>query len=326
MKREHPLKKFYEVIDRGDINYKINNIPDFPSIIEFEVTNHCNFHCLMCKTGVGTSIRKRGFMDSETYNVIISELEDKECAIKFVGQGEPLLNPNFIDFAKMAKEKNLVCHLTTNASLMNEEIMQQLIDIKFDSIKFSFQGINKEGFKLLRQKDYFDELMDKIELLYRKRDNNEYPFITICTSVTNESEEDIIKFIDKVQSICDKVEVGKTTLEYIELDKICDEKTREEIKKLQEMQSLNKVRYKCCNQVFDVITVRWNGDVSSCCGDNDGIMTLGNVHDNKINECWNSEKQNFYRNILKDNRYEELELCKHCYDFMGYMQEDNKHS
>lgn len=49
-----PLRKFYQIIDSGDTKSKIEMFPSFPRILEMEITNHCNFHCLMCKTGTET--------------------------------------------------------------------------------------------------------------------------------------------------------------------------------------------------------------------------------------------------------------------------------
>jgi radical SAM protein with 4Fe4S-binding SPASM domain len=236
-----------------------------------------------------------------------------------VGQGEPLLHPNFIEFLKIAKGNDIVCHLTTNGSLLNEKIMNEIIDEGLDSIKFSFQGVNCEGYRTLRQKDNFEKLISTIEELYKLRGEREKPYITVATSVTNETEEQIQKFKDRCSAFCDKVEVGITTLEFIDLDKIKNDETKQALQKLREHQNRIKKRYKCCNQVFDVITVRWNGDISACCADNDGIMTLGNIYEKSILDCWNSPLQNHYRKILADCRYDDLELCKNCYDVMGYM-------
>lgn len=319
MERVHPLKRFYATIDRGDIEYKISHIPEFPRIIEFEITNHCNFQCLMCKTGVGTALRERGYMSDETFRKVIDEIKGKGVALKFVGQGEPLLHEKFIDYVKLAKKNGVVCHLTTNGSLLDEMLMQKIIDSGLDSIKFSFQGVDREGYRTLRQKDNFESLLEKIEKLYRMRGDKESPYITVATSITNESEELVNAFKERCSDFCDKVEVGITTLEFIEIDKVRNEEAKAALLKLQEVQNRNKKRYKCCNQVFDVITVRWNGDVTACCADNDGIMTLGNIYEKGIQECWNSPLQNKYREILAKSRYEELEICKDCYDVMGYM-------
>lgn len=324
MNRIHPLKQFYDIIDDGDINKKLKSLPDFPRIIELEITNLCNFQCLMCKTGNDTSLRNKGMMTKETFEKLVDEISNHHTALKFVGFGESLLNKQFLEFASYAKSKGIVCHLTTNGSLLTEALMKQLIDIKFDSVKFSFQGVDREGYMTLRQKDDFYNLLEKIETFYKLRSNAEYPFLTIATSITNETKEQVEQFQQKCSDICDKLEVGTTTLEHLEINKVKDEKQKQQLHDLKEKQTLHKVRYQCCNQVYDVLTVRWNGQVSSCCADNDGIMCIGDLNLSTLEELWNCPKQKKYREILSRNEYEALPLCKNCYDYMGYMKNNNR--
>ncbi len=323
MERQNRLKEIYKTIDRGNAEEKINNLPDFPKIIEFEITNHCNFQCLMCKTGVGTSTRERGYMSDDTFDKVISEIKDYPIALKFVGQGEPLLHPKASEYIKIAKESGIIVHLTTNGSLLDEKMMKSMIDCKLDSVKFSFQGVDREGYWQLRQKDNYEELLDKIEQLYKLRGSGEFPYMTIGTSVTSESKEQVEAFRNRCENICDKVEVGITTLEFIDLGKVKNEATREGLKHIQEKQNLVKKRYVCCPQIFDTIAVRWNGDITACCADLDGIMTLGNIHNTSILECWNSSLENRYREILAKCEYDKLELCKDCYDVYGWTYGEN---
>ena len=318
MERKNKLKEIYKTIDNGNAQSKLNNLPDFPKIIELEITNHCNFSCLMCKTGVGTSTRQRGYMSDEIFEKVIEQTKNHSIALKFVGQGEPLLHPSACEYIKRAKEHDIIVHLTTNGSLLRESMMKQLVDCGLDSIKFSFQGVDAGGYKQLRQRDSYEELMSKIEQLYKIRGEKENPNITIGTSVTNESDELVEKFKDRCKNISDKVEVGITTLEFIDLDKIKSEVVRNELADIQKKQNLRKKRYVCCPQVFDTIAVRWNGDITACCADLDGVMTLGNIKNSSILECWNSTLENKYREILAKCEYDKLELCKDCYDVYGW--------
>lgn len=324
--REHPLRKFYNIIDSGEPYEKLKAVPGFPRIIEMEITNHCNFQCLMCKTGTGIAKRERGYMSEELFDKFLESVEGKGCAIKFVGQGEPTLHKKFILFVKKAKEKGIVCHLTTNGSMLNDEYMKEIIESGLDSIKFSFQGVTKEGYCVLRRKDDFESLLKKIERLYdmRERMGGLYPFITIGTSITNETDEEVKAFRERCEQFCDKVEIGITTLEYIDLSKIHDESVKDSLEKIKQMQSQKIRRYKCCHQIFDVITVHWNGNICACCADNDEVMVLGNLDSNTLEECWNSDKEKLYRNILAERQYEKLPLCKDCYDIYGWTYQENK--
>lgn len=324
MNREHPLKKVYKIIDCPNREDKINNIPEFPRIIELEITNVCNFQCSMCKTGNGTAKRPKGFMDLGTFKKVLAEVKGRTTALKFVGQGESTLHPQFYEIVELAKKQGVICHLTTNGSKLDRTAMQKLVNIQIDSIKFSFQGVDEEGYFTLRGKRDFCELIDKIKMLKELRGTNEYPFITIGTSVTNESEEDIKRFRMMAEKIADKVEVGTTTLEFLNENMIENPDEKEKLIQLKKRQTLCKKRYSICNQVFDVLTVRWDGSVSACCADNDGVMVCGNLKTDSLIDVWNGSKLAHYRDILSRNEFDKLPLCKDCYDYMGYMNSDNK--
>lgn len=324
VERMHPLKPFYDVIDTGEPREKMEKMPSFPRIIELEITNHCNFQCIMCKTGNGQAKRERGYMSEEVYDKLINELSGKNTAIKFVGQGESTLHPSFLEWVKKAKEKGIVCHLTTNGSMFHEQYMNAVIESGIDSVKFSFQGVTSEGYKMLRIKDDFDVLLEKIKKLYELRGEKINPFITIGTSVLMETQEEIENFKKQCIPFCDKLEVGVTTLEFVNLDFIADLENRKKMQEIQQSQKKALRRYKCCHQVFDVITLHWNGNICACCADNDEVMVLGNIHNMTINECWNCEKENYYRKLLLDRRYEALPLCKDCFDVYGWTYNENK--
>lgn len=315
MVREHPLKKIYNIIDYRDLNTGGIDVPSFPRIIELEVTNYCNFQCRMCKTGSGSSKRPKGFMDKDIFKKLINEVKDYQCAVKFVGWGEPTLHAEFLNFVKIAKEAGLICHLTTNGSMMTADFSKKVIESGLDSVKFSFQGVDSSGYFDIRRRTDFDALMGRIEELYRIRGDKDNPYITIGTSVLEETSEQIEMFREKYQRICDKLEVGNTSLQYVETDLITDDdKLKERFCRIKEAQKSFLKRPACCTQVFDVVAIHWDGNICACCNDCEEEMLLGNLKDNTIKECWNGKKEDMFRRILFEKAWDKLPLCKNCYD------------
>lgn len=321
--RVHPLKRLYGAIDQGDPKIKIQNVSAFPRIIELEITNNCNFQCLMCPTGTGSAERTRGFMEEEVFRKIIDEISRKDCALKFVGQGEATLHPNFLKYLRLAKEREILCHLTTNGSTCTEQLARNLVKIGLDSIKFSFQGVNAEGYHMLRRKKDFEGLLGRIGTLYRTRGDGEHPFITIGTSILTEMEDEVERFRERCINICDKVEVGTTSLQFVDPNYAPEEDVRLLLSTIKEGQSKYLRRYNCCHQVFDVLTVHWNGNVCACCADINDKMVLGNIKESTLEECWNSEKEKGYRKILAALEYEKLPVCKDCFDVYGWTYNEN---
>ena len=75
-----------------------------------------------------------------------------------------------------------------------------------------------------------------------------------------------------------------------------------------------KVRYQrtLCLLPYRQMIIRPTGEVSLCCNDALGKMTLGDVNKNKIYEIWNSAEYNAIRNEMMRNGRKNIELCQRC--------------
>ena len=69
-----------------------------------------------------------------------------------------------------------------------------------------------------------------------------------------------------------------------------------------------------CPEVYNKLTVRWNGKVSACCADWDDMMIIGDLKDNTLSEIWRGKKMRGYQKLIAENRHRNLPLCKNCYD------------
>lgn len=317
MGRTNVFKKVYELCDSGEPMDKYKNLPEFPRYIDIELTNKCNYKCLMCPVGTGQIKRERGFMSDETYSKILNEIKKYKTPIRFIRWGEPTLHKNFIEYIRQAKELGIICHFNTNGTLLSEENMKQLVEIGLDSMKFSFQGVDEKSYSEMRNSNLFNTLVDKIKMFYKIRGDKQYPYIHVASTITYETKSQVEGFKEYMKDYCDLVTIGRTILEHIDIEKVnLTEEEKETLLKLKTKESVVKKQINCCPEVFDKLSINWNGDITACCGDYDNKMLVGNINNNSLLEIWNSSKINNFRKILSEKKYEELELCKSCYDYM----------
>ncbi len=312
--RTNPFQKIYDICNSGNSREKLKNLPEFPRYMDIELTNTCNFRCLMCPTGVMSQKRKTGFMSDETFYKILDEIKIYKTPLRFILWGEPTLHPKLIDYLTAAKSHGIISHLNTNASRMDDDLISKLLNIPLDSIKFSFQGVDKKSYLEMRNVDFYDELISVIKKFSALRGERELPYMHVSTTITYESDEQVKRFRDDVSPYVEKVGVGRTVLSHIDIDKT---KLKEDDKKtllsLKEKESVIKVHPEC-PEVFDKLSICWDGKVSACCGDYDNMMIVGDLEKQTLKEIWSSDKLNRYRVILADMRHDEIELCKECYD------------
>ena len=315
IERSNPFKPIYQICNSGNSKEKLANLPDFPRCIDIELTNTCNFRCLMCPTGNKSQKRKKGFMQDSVFDKILDEIKDRRTPLRFVRWGEPTMHPNFMDYIHKAKQLNILCHIGTNGSFLNEENIAELIDAGLDSIKFSFQGVDRKSYEEMRNVDYFNDLIEVVTLFYKIRGNREEPYIHVSTTITYEDRKSVLKFEETFSEIADLTTVGRTNLEHTEPEDIRLSKDKiETLKRLKEQETLVKKLLEC-PEVFDKLSINWDGTVSACCEDFDNKMLIGDINKDKLEVIWKSEKMNSYRETLANMGHDRLELCRTCYDY-----------
>tara|TARA_B100000315_G_scaffold73343_1_gene66935 strand:- start:1876 stop:2676 length:801 start_codon:yes stop_codon:yes gene_type:complete len=257
-------------------------------------------------------------MEDSIYYKILDEIKEHKTPIRFIRWGEPTSHPNLLEFVRAAKEFGVMCHLNTNGSLLDEQKIDELLRIPIDSIKFSFQGVDRNSYQEMRNIDFFDELLSIIKMFYKKRGRRKFPFIHVSTTVTYETLGQVEKFREELIKFSDLVTIGRTVLEgRIHMDEVrLGKEEKELLKHLISQESLVR-EHPECPEVFNKLSINWDGTLTACCEDYDNKMLLGDIRKSSIKKIWRSKKLNEYRATLAAMRHDELELCKNCFDYMG---------
>lgn len=297
MTRENPFNEIYH-----SKQYKDQHSYSFPEIVDVELTNHCNLNCRMCARQNMT--RLKGFMANEIFEQVADECNTYRAGARLIGWGEPFLNKNIIDYCRYFKSKivssyydnspeSSPLHITNNGQIITKKEMKALVEIGLDSIIFSFQGATKDGYEYMRRGASYDLLKNNILKLVEIRGNNPKPYIHISSTMQGESKEEIGAFVDYWDKIVDSVGTGITKPL---------KKTDGEL-----------VQYRPCLEVFHKLTVKWDGQVSACCGDSNNLLVVGNLKDDTLKNIWdNSPELRAIRLLLLNNRHRTLTLCKDC--------------
>jgi radical SAM protein with 4Fe4S-binding SPASM domain len=132
----------------------------YPVYIEMSPTSLCNYKCSFC----ALDFIKRGksiCLDSAKKSIDeMAKLGVK--SIMFAGEGEPLLNPAFIGMSFYAKTQGIDIALTTNGSMMSEDVSYELLPI-MSWIKVSLNSIVPSTFSKMSG---LDLMAGKVVLAY----------------------------------------------------------------------------------------------------------------------------------------------------------------
>ena len=138
---------------------------DKPRKLNIEVTTRCNLNCIMCMRKVWKE--DSGDMTMETYRALIPTFREIE-SVNIIGIGEPLLNENIIEMIRLGKEHlppDGTFSLTTNATLIDDEIAGHLVSSGLDDLVVSIDGATSSTFNEIRRDASFDQVITNIERL-----------------------------------------------------------------------------------------------------------------------------------------------------------------
>lgn len=255
--------------------------------IYIETTNLCNLNCDFCIK----NRRKKEIMTIQNFKIILSKIKNYTNYIYLHILGEPLLNPKLNEFILLASNEGFNINITTNGYLIdkikdNKNIRQVNISLHSFDIKYNVE-----------LKKYLNNIFDSVEELIK---NDTY--VSLRLWVKNKYSEDIINEVNNYY----KLNITKNT------------KIKENLFFNFEKQfiwpDLNNSYYNesgKCYGLTDHIGILVDGTIVPCCLDTLGIINLGNIFKEEIDEILNKKTVIKMIEGFKNNK-KEIELCKHC--------------
>lgn len=275
---------------------KLLIVPDFPSHLDIESASACQMRCPMCYTTYMEEEYK-GVMDWSLYTKIIDEaVRLNVYSIKLSWRGEPLLNKNFLDMVRYAKQKGIkeVASLT-NAEFLTREMAEALVDAGLDWLSISADGVGNV-YNEIRAPAIFEETLERVRYMRQYRD-----------------QKGLTRPLLRVQSIMSAVENNPGPF-YKAWDGIVDRINviADEIRDFNEI-GLEYDKYFVCSKPWQRMTIAYDGKVHQCISDYAGKNIMGDVTKNSLHDIWHNEKHAALRRSFVQHRYlEENKACLTC--------------
>jgi len=277
---------------------------DFPLFIDIEVTNSCNLRCPFCATTNLKQRTKGQFIPPEMVHKILDEgKENGLYGAKFNDRGEPLLHPQLIDFVKYAKSCGLVdVYFNTNALLLTEKKIKDLIDAGLNRISISIEGYTADFYERYRVNGKFDVLLKNVRNLWRIRNTKGFkkPLVRIQTVLLPEIQNKFDEYIDRFTKFWQPYADEVAMIEYKE-----ESVAREQKKSL--------LYPWACAQLWQRMTVRCDGTILPCNEDNLSSLSLGNIKNMSIKTAWHSKQLDFLRNKHRRGEADAIKTCSECF-------------
>ncbi len=268
---------------------------DIPLHLDIEATSYCNLRCSFCDRQILVDKGMLGKMDMELFRHILDQFDEEHrlWGVKFSYRGEPLLHPDIPEMIRYAKSRGVLdIYFNTNAMLLTEDKCRAIIDAGLDRISISIDGTEKTAYESVRIGANFDTLVKNLETLLRVRDEMRSYIPKIRIQTVKLPGIDADEYIKKWKPYADEVAM----LEYT------DESKREK-----------GIDAKwACPQLWQRLTIEWDGSVFACNNDSIRGLYLGNAKERSIYDCWHDERLMEIRELHKQGRSCEVEACDGC--------------
>ena len=250
-----------------------------------ENINLCNASCTMCPHSAMTRVKAR--MPDEVFYGLVKQAKGLGAeTISIFGFGEPLMDTHIAKKVRYCTEQGLETFITTNASLLDNHMSEQLIDAGLTHIRFSVHGIEKHPYEKVHKGLSWEEVMYNIHTFTRLNKACKVSVTSIYKMGAGEVEE--IKTFWKTWDI-----------DYLEIWRLHGWAGKQNYRQPIEKKAM-------CERPFSgPVQIQADGKVIPCCFITDAEITLGDIYQDTI------------ENILKGDKYEWLRERHTCGDLEG---------
>jgi radical SAM protein with 4Fe4S-binding SPASM domain len=290
----------------------------YPVSISFEPTTSCNLRCPECPSGLRAFTRPTGMLKKDFFRSTIDEIHNELLYLIFYFQGEPFLNPDFLEMVKYAASKKIYTATSTNAHYLTDEMAKRTIESGLDRLIISIDGTTQDVYQQYRVGGNLEKVLAgaKNIVKWKKELKSKTPFIFFQFLVVkpNEHQVEDIKRLAKEIGV-DEVRFKTAQVYDYENDPNqlipdTDKFSRYKKNAAGTFTPKNKLANHCWKlQHANVIT--WDGLVVPCCFDKDAMHQLGNLKDQSFKEIWKNDNYRQFRSELMKSR-KNIDICANC--------------
>mgnify|MGYP000863195263 FL=1 len=315
-------RRFFNIVQLVGSYYlsKVSGKPihyGMPTSISLEPTTSCNLRCPECPSGLRNFTRPTGMLTQETYQKVIDELAPSLSYLIFYFQGEPYLNPKFLEQVKYASQKRIYTATSTNAHYLDDKQAKATIESGLDRLIISIDGTSQETYEQYRIGGKLEKVIEGTRnvIKWKKELKSTTPHVIFQYLVVKPNEHQL----EEVKTLAKDLGVDEVAFKTAQ---IYDYENGSEliptIEQYSRYKQLPNGKWKIknklinhCWKMWHSCVITWDGKVVPCCFDKDAHYQLGAMEDQSFKTVWRGEAYQKFRASLIKSR-SEIEMCKNC--------------
>ncbi len=273
-------------------------VPALPVEYIVETTAKCNIYCPMCPRE--THKQPKEDMTAEIFERLVQGSAQTGEHMMLIGLGEPLLDREIFNRIGYCEQHGISTLLSTNGTLLDEEMAAKLLDTPLEHITLSFDGASKETFEHYRKGAKFERVRDNFVRFARMKHDRRSKLQIVVQMVRmpgNAHEVDEFRrFWGSIEGV-DQVRVKEDETNLVQ----------------PEGQRTGSSARACHYLWRGAMYVKHDGRVFPCCQSYmlDG-EPVGDLREQSLQEVFNSSLMQTLRRFHKEGRAGEVDMCARC--------------
>jgi radical SAM protein with 4Fe4S-binding SPASM domain len=285
--------------------------------LSIEPTTSCNLRCPECPSGLRAFSRPTGMLDEQLFRGMIDSVSGHLLYLTMYFQGEPYLNPKFLDMVKYAAAKKIYTATSTNAHYLDDENAKKTIASGLDRLIISIDGATQETYAAYRIGGRLDKVLEGTRNLVKwKRElRSKTPHLVFQFLVVRPNEHEI----EAVKKIAEEIGVDEIRFKTAQVyeykngnDLIPENDTYSRYRRNADgTWAVKNSLENHCWKMWHSGVITWDGTMVPCCFDKDALHRMGDLKKESLRSIWYGEAYSNFRSALLRSR-SEIDICKNC--------------
>ena len=256
-------------------------------------------------------------LSQDNFTKWIADIRKHTSYLTFYFQGEPYLNPDFLNMVKVASENKIYTTTSTNAHYLNDENARKTVESGFDRLIISIDGISQDVYESYRKGGHLDKVLFGTQNIvnWKNKLKSTTPYVIFQFLVVKPNEHQI----EDVKQLA--IDMGVDEVKF-KTAQVYDYKDGNDLIPENERYSRYKKnangKYELknnmdnhCWKLWHSCVITWDGNIVPCCFDKDASHPMGSLISQSLPEIWNNlQYKNFRSTIIRSRK--EIDICKNC--------------
>ena len=288
-----------------------------PISISIEPTTACNLQCPECPSGLRLFSRPTGNLKSDFFRKTIDQLSGDALYLILYFQGEPFINPSFLEMVKYASAKKLYTITSTNGHFLDDVNAEKTVRSGLDRLIISIDGTTQETYESYRKTGQLSRVIAgaKNVIKWKKKLGKHRPYVVFQFLVVKPNEHQIPEIMHLARELdVDEVKL-KTAQVYDYRNGNHLIPTLEKYSRYRKgpggTYELKQKLQNQCWKMWHSAVITWDGKVVPCCFDKDAVHKMGDLKLKTFKEIWHGEDYKAFRTLVLHSR-KSVDICTNC--------------